>query len=121
MVWETRRPAVADVQAAGLVVGGVGGAGYFAVVVAARQKSTLLYTPSMRRTFEELRAAHRGKWLLIRTDGKEAQTCTLHFADKDPDRVGEEMLRQSEERDREQPLYITWSIPDDRELPAFIL
>jgi hypothetical protein len=75
----------------------------------------------MRGTFEELRAAHPGKWLLIRTDGKEAQTGTLIFADKDPDRVGEEMLRQSEEQNKEQPLYITWSIPDDRDLPAFIL
>jgi hypothetical protein len=31
------------------------------------------------------------------------------------------MLRQSEEQNKEQPLYITWSIPDDRDLPAFIL
>ncbi len=75
----------------------------------------------MRGTFEELRAAHPGKWLLIRTDGKEAQTGTLLFADQDPDRVGEEMLRQSEEQNKEQPLYITWSIPDDSDLPAFIL
>jgi hypothetical protein len=75
----------------------------------------------MRGTFEELRAAHPGKWLLIRTDGKEAQTGTLLVADKDPDRVGEEMLRQSEEQNKEQPLYITWSIPDDRDLPTLIL
>ena len=59
--------------------------------------------------------------LLIRTDGKEAHTGTLLFADKDAGRVGEEMLRQSEVRDREQPLHITWSVPDDLELPAFIL
>ncbi len=73
----------------------------------------------MRGNVEGLRAAYPEEWVLIRTDGKEAQTGTLLFADKDADRVGEEVLRQSEERDREQPLYITWSVPEGRELPAF--
>lgn len=83
--------------------------------------SWALYTTGMHGTFDELREAHPGKWLLIRTDGPEEQTGTLLFADKDHDRVGEEMLRQPKELDKERPLYITWSIPDDDELPAFVL
>ena len=63
----------------------------------------------MHGTFDELRAVHPGKWLLIRTDGPEAQTGTLLFAHKDHDPVGEALLRQPEELDKEQPLYVTYA------------
>lgn len=76
----------------------------------------------MHGTFDELREAHPGKWLLIRTDGREAETGTLLFVHEDPKRVGKAMVDEPDkELDKERPLYITWSIPDDSELPAFIL
>lgn len=75
----------------------------------------------MHGTFEELGATHPGKWLLIRTDGPDEQTGTLLFADEDYKLVGEKMRRQPKEADKERPLYITWSIPDDDVLPAFVL
>jgi hypothetical protein len=63
----------------------------------------------MRGTFEDLRAAHRGEWLLIRTDGKEAQTGTLLFADKDSnttlDLDEERVLFRPRIADRERPPY----------------
>jgi len=59
----------------------------------------------MHGTFEQLRAAHPGKWLLIRTDGPKEQTGTLLFVHEDPDKVDDEMLRQPRDQDKEQPLY----------------
>lgn len=75
----------------------------------------------MHGTFEQLRAAHPGKWLLIRTDGPEAQTGTLLFVDKDHDRVGEAMLRQPKEPKGKRPLYITYSFTgDEDQQPAIV-
>lgn len=75
----------------------------------------------MHGTFEQLRAAHPGKWLLIRTDGREAQTGILLFVHEDPNRVGEEMLRQPKEPKGKRPLYITYSETEaDKEL-VFVL
>ena len=74
----------------------------------------------MHGTFEQLRAAHPGKWLLIRTDGPEARTGTLLFVHEDPNKVDGEMLRQPEELDKEQPLYVTWSFGEDGEQPAVV-
>lgn len=74
----------------------------------------------MHGTFEELREAHPGKWLLIRTDGREAETGTLLFVHEDPKVVGRALVDEPDDGG-ERPLYITWAIPDDSELPAFIL
>jgi hypothetical protein len=76
----------------------------------------------MHGTFDELREAHPGKWLLIRTDGREADTGTLLFVHEDPKIVGRALVDEPDGGNgEERPLYITWSIPDDSELPAFIL
>jgi hypothetical protein len=76
----------------------------------------------MHGTFEDLRAAHPGKWLLIRTDGREAETGTLLFVHEDPKVVGRALVNESRaDHDKERSLYTTWSIPDDDDLPAFIL
>ena len=81
----------------------------------------MLYTRRVHGTFEQLRAAHPGKWLLIRTDGRDSGTGTLLFVHEDPDRVGEELLRQPKEPNKERPLYTTYSwTGEDKEL-AFVL
>jgi hypothetical protein len=76
----------------------------------------------MHGTFDELREAYPGKWLLIRTDGAEAETGTLLFVHEDPKVVGKALVDEPDgDNGGERQLYITWSIPDDSELPAFIL
>jgi hypothetical protein len=75
----------------------------------------------MHGTFEQLRAGHPGKWLLIRTDSPKSKTGALLFAHEDPYRVDEEMLRQPKDQDKERPLYVTWSVPEDGDLPAFAI
>lgn len=76
----------------------------------------------MRGTTEQLRNQNPGKWLLIRLDGPEAETGTLLAADKDPQRVEEEMGKRFRSRDMAgRPLYVTYSIPEGKTLPAFVL
>ncbi len=75
----------------------------------------------MHGTFERLRAAHPGKWLLIRKDDRDSETGTLIFAHEDSDRVGEELLRQPKEEDKERPLYTTYSWTKEDEEFAYAL
>jgi hypothetical protein len=76
----------------------------------------------MHGTLDQLRALHPGKWLLIRLDGSDAEEGTLLVAHKDPERVDEELDRQSQQRlIHPEPLYVTYSLPEDQELPAFAL
>lgn len=72
----------------------------------------------MHGTFEELRAAHPGKWLLIRTDGREAETGTLLFVHEDPKRVGKALVDEPRaDLDNERLLYTTHSFaPEDKYL-----
>ncbi len=75
----------------------------------------------MRGTFGELRDARPGRWLLIRTDGPEAETGTLLFVHEDPKRVGKALVDEPDGDNGAKSAPFTWSIPDDDELPAFIL
>ncbi|MBA2691661.1 MAG: hypothetical protein H0U65_04090 [Rubrobacter sp.] len=76
----------------------------------------------MHGTFEELRAAHPGKWLLIRTDGREADTGTLLFVHEDPKIVGRALVDEPRtELDKTQPLYTTYSFTlEDDELSVIL-
>lgn len=79
----------------------------------------------MKGTFEELRAAHPGRWLLIRAGGPEDDTGVLLFADEDGDRVSRETNRAPNgAQDMERPLYITYSepeLPEGETLTAYVL
>src|SRR5215217_2852996 len=73
----------------------------------------------MHGTLDQLKDRYPGKWLLIRLDGSDAEEGTLLAAHKDPERVDEELERQSRLKlVHPEPLYITYSLPEDQELPA---
>ena len=73
----------------------------------------------MRGTAEQLRKRHPGMWLLIRLDGPETESGELVAAHEDPAVLDEKLVMEGSGRDR--PLYLTYSIPEDDPLPAFIL
>ena len=75
----------------------------------------------MHGTFDELREAHPGQWLLIRTDGRDSGTGTLLFVDKDPDRVDEALLQQPNDSGKKQPLYTTYSFTEEDDQQAAIV
>jgi hypothetical protein len=76
----------------------------------------------MHGTLEELRDSYPGKWLLIELDGSEAEEGTVLVAHQDPEVVDEEMERVLRfEMIRRKPLYVTYSIPEGQDLPAFAL
>ncbi|MBA2713884.1 MAG: hypothetical protein H0U55_10090 [Rubrobacteraceae bacterium] len=76
----------------------------------------------MHGTLEELRDKHPGKWLLIELDGSEADEGTVLVAHEDPERVDEGMARILRlKMSRRKPLYVTYSIPEGQDLPAFAL
>jgi hypothetical protein len=76
----------------------------------------------MHGTLDQLRDRYPGRWLLIRLDGSDAEEGTLLAAHKDPERVERELEKQSRQKlIRRQPLYVTYSLPEGQELPAFAL
>jgi len=76
----------------------------------------------MHGTLEELRGSYPGTWLLIELDGLEAEEGTVLIAHEDPEVVDEEMERVLRlGMIRRKPLYVTYSIPEDQDLPAFAL
>ena len=76
----------------------------------------------MHGTLEELRDNYSGKWLLIELDGPEAEEGTVLVAHQDPEVVDEEMERVLRHKMiRRKPLYVTYSIPEGQDLPAFAL
>jgi hypothetical protein len=76
----------------------------------------------MYGTLKELRDKYPGKWLLIELDGSEAEKGTVLVAHKDPEIVDKEMERVLQlEMSRRKPLYVTYSIPEGQDLPAFAL
>jgi hypothetical protein len=76
----------------------------------------------MHGTLEELRDHYPGKWLLIELDDSEAEEGTVLVAHKDPEQVDREMERVSRlKMIRRKPLYVTYSIPEGQDLPAFAL
>jgi len=76
----------------------------------------------MHGTLEELRDQYSGKWLLIELDDSEAEEGTVLAAHKDPEVVDKEMERVAQlKMIRRKPLYVTYSIPEGQDLPAFAL
>jgi hypothetical protein len=76
----------------------------------------------MHGTLEQLRDRHPGKWLLIELDGSEAEEGTLLAAHEDPELVDEELEKYSQLKIiHPKPLYVTYSIPEGQDLPAFAL
>ena len=76
----------------------------------------------MHGTLEQLRDRHPGKWLLIQLDGSEAEEGTVLAAYKNPELVDKELERYSRlKMIHRKPLYVTYSIPEGQELPAFAL
>ncbi len=76
----------------------------------------------MHGTFDELRDAHPGKWLLIRKDHRESETGNLLFVHEDPKRVGKALVDEPHtDLDKEHPLYTTYSFtPEDDELSVIL-
>jgi len=76
----------------------------------------------MHGTLEHLRERNPGKWLLIQLDGSEAEEGTVLAAHEDPELVDKELERYSQLKIiHPKPLYVTYSIPEGQELPAFAL
>ena len=76
----------------------------------------------MHGTLKELRDNYPGNWLLIELDGSEAEEGTVLVAHKNPEVVDEEMERVLRlKMIRRKPLYVTYSIPEGQDLPAFAL
>jgi TusA-related sulfurtransferase len=76
----------------------------------------------MHGTLEQLRDLNPGKWLLIELDDSEAEEGTVLAAHEDPEVVDKELERYSKLRlIHRKPLYVTYSIPEGQELPAFAL
>jgi hypothetical protein len=73
-------------------------------------------------TLEQLRDRYPGRWLLIQLDGPEAEEGTVLAAHEDPELVDRHLERRvSNGLEPEKPLYLTYSIPEGQDLPAFVL
>jgi hypothetical protein len=76
----------------------------------------------MHGTLDELRDKYPGKWLLIELEGSEAEEGTVLVAHEDPEVVDAQMERVLRlKMIRRKPLYVTYSIPEGQDLPAFAL
>lgn len=74
----------------------------------------------MHGTFEQLREQNVGKWLLIRLDGPEAERGTLVAANEDAEVLDRELEKHARlQGTRLRPLYVTYSLPENQELPYF--
>lgn len=59
---------------------------------------------------------------MIELDGSDAEEGMVLVAHKDPDVVDKEMERVAQlKMIRRKPLYVTYSIPEGQDLPAFAL
>jgi hypothetical protein len=73
-------------------------------------------------TLEQLRDRFPGKWLLIQLDDLGADEGTVLAAHENPESMDEEMERlASNGVEPEKPLYLTHSIAEGQDLPAFAL
>jgi hypothetical protein len=76
----------------------------------------------MHGTLEELRNRHPGKWLLIQLDDSEADEGTVLAVHDGPELVDRKLMKYSQlKMIHRKPLYVTYSIPEGQELPAFAL
>ena len=76
----------------------------------------------MSGALEQLRDLNPGKWLLIQLDGPESEEGTVLAAHEDPEVVDKELERYSGlKMIHTKPLYVTYSIPEGQDLPAFAL
>ena len=85
----------------------------------APRRAAVVQEAKMHGTLEHLRGQNPGKWLLIRLDGPEAETGELVAAHEDPAML--DKLVMGGGTDRSRPLYLTYSIPEGKPLPAAIL
>jgi hypothetical protein len=76
----------------------------------------------MHGTLEQLRSRHPGKWFLIQLDGSKAEEGTVLVAHEEPEVVDKELERRFQPKmSRRKPLYVTYSVPEDQDLPAVAL
>lgn len=76
----------------------------------------------MHGTLEQLRDRNPGKWLLIELDGPEAEEGAVLAAHENPELVDIELEKYSRLKlIHPGPLYVTYSIPEGQEFPAFAL
>jgi hypothetical protein len=76
----------------------------------------------MHGTLEQLRDRYPGKWLLIQLDESEAQEGTVLAVHENPEAVDKELVKHYQPKtSRHKPLYVTYSIPEGRDLPAVAL
>jgi hypothetical protein len=76
----------------------------------------------MHGTLEQLRDRYPGKWLLIQLDGPEVEEGTVLTAHEDPAVVDKELERHFQPKmSRQKPLYVTYSLPEGKDLPAVAL
>ncbi len=76
----------------------------------------------MHGALEQLRDLNPGKWLLIQLDGPESEEGTVLAAHENPERVDEELEKFAlRKTSRNQPLYLTYALPEGQDLPAFLL
>jgi hypothetical protein len=76
----------------------------------------------MHGTLEQLRDLNPGKWLLIQLDGSKAEEGTVLIAHEDPEVVDRELEKRFRPKmSRRKPLYVTYSVPEDQDLPAVAL
>ena len=76
----------------------------------------------MHGTLEQLRDPNPGKWLLIQLDGSKAEEGTVLIAHEDPEVVEWELEKRFRPKmSRRKPLHVTYSVPEDQDLPAVAL
>ncbi len=76
----------------------------------------------MHCALDELRSQHPGKWLLIRLDGPNAEEGTLLSAHEDSEALDATLEKWPYPQNMaDGPLYLTYSIPDGEQFPAFAL
>ena len=73
-------------------------------------------------SLEDLRKLYPGKWLLIQLDDSEADEGAVLAVHDDPELVDRKLMKYSQlKMIQRKPLYVTYSIPEGQELPAFAL
>jgi hypothetical protein len=73
-------------------------------------------------TLEQLRNLFPGRWLLIELDGPEADEGTVLAAHEEPEIVDRHLEKYSRlKMVHHKPLYVTYSLPEGKDLPAVAL
>jgi hypothetical protein len=73
-------------------------------------------------TLQQLRDLFPGRWLLIQLDGPEAEEGTVLAAHEDPELIDRHLEKHFQPKmSRRKPLYVTYSLPEDQDLPVAAL